>query len=81
MLIVSTVIPDLMDVCQFHITLQYSNGCLFTRYLAVVTSLASEADFVFIPEAPPSVDWRDKLCDKLEQASCGSTFQSFPHIN
>lgn len=39
------------------------------RYLAVVTALASEADFVFIPEAPPSVDWREKLCDKLEQAS------------
>lgn len=41
------------------------------RYLAVVTSLAAEADFVFIPEAPPATDWRDKLCDKLEQASCG----------
>lgn len=39
------------------------------RYLAVVTALASEADFVFIPEAPPSVDWSAKLCDKLEQAS------------
>ncbi|KPJ16759.1 6-phosphofructokinase [Papilio machaon] len=38
-------------------------------YLAIVAALASEADFVFIPEAPPSVDWRDKLCDKLEQAS------------
>ncbi|CAH2102526.1 unnamed protein product [Euphydryas editha] len=36
-------------------------------YLAVVTALSSEADFVFIPEAPPSVDWKDKLCDKLEQ--------------
>lgn len=38
-------------------------------YLALVTALASEADFVFIPEAPPSVDWKEKLCDKLEQAS------------
>ncbi|XP_063548528.1 ATP-dependent 6-phosphofructokinase isoform X1 [Cydia strobilella] len=36
-------------------------------YLAVVTGLASEADFVFIPESPPSVDWSAKLCDKLEQ--------------
>ncbi|XP_047536393.1 ATP-dependent 6-phosphofructokinase isoform X3 [Vanessa atalanta] len=36
-------------------------------YLAVVTALSSEADYVFIPEAPPSVDWKDKLCDKLEQ--------------
>ncbi|CAH0724876.1 unnamed protein product, partial [Brenthis ino] len=32
-------------------------------YLAVVTALSSEADFVFLPEAPPSVDWKDKLCD------------------
>ncbi|CAH4031138.1 unnamed protein product [Pieris brassicae] len=31
-------------------------------YLALVTALSSEADFVFIPEAPPAVDWRDKLC-------------------
>lgn len=38
-------------------------------YLALVTALASEADFVFIPEAPPSVDWKEKLCYKLEQAS------------
>ncbi|XP_053620699.1 ATP-dependent 6-phosphofructokinase isoform X2 [Plodia interpunctella] len=36
-------------------------------YLALVTALASEADFVFIPEKPPSVDWSVKLCDKLEQ--------------
>ncbi|XP_047525684.1 ATP-dependent 6-phosphofructokinase isoform X1 [Pieris napi] len=36
-------------------------------YLALVTALSSEADFVFIPEAPPAVDWRDKLCYKLEQ--------------
>ncbi|KAI5640571.1 phosphofructokinase domain-containing protein [Phthorimaea operculella] len=36
-------------------------------YLAVVTALSSEADYVFIPEAPPAVDWREKLCDKLEQ--------------
>lgn len=43
--------------------------CWFIRYLALVTALSSEADYVFIPEAPPSVEWRDKLCDKLEQAS------------
>lgn len=52
---------------------QLSDPCLINiylfRYLALVTALASEADFVFIPEAPPSVDWKDKLCDKLEQAS------------
>lgn len=42
--------------------------CWF-RYLALVTALSSEADFVFIPEAPPSTDWTEKLCFKLEQAS------------
>lgn len=49
-------LPFVMDVYLF-------------RYLALVTALASEADYVFIPEAPPSVDWQHKLCDKLEQAS------------
>lgn len=46
----------LMQICWF-------------RYLALVTALTSEADFVFIPEAPPSTDWKEKLCFKLEQAS------------
>lgn len=39
------------------------------RYLAVVGALTSEADYVFVPEDPPPVDWQKKLCDKLEQAS------------
>ncbi|XP_022244238.1 ATP-dependent 6-phosphofructokinase-like isoform X2 [Limulus polyphemus] len=36
-------------------------------YLALVAALASEADFVFIPEWPPEPDWPDKLCKKLKQ--------------
>ncbi|XP_065160221.1 ATP-dependent 6-phosphofructokinase isoform X3 [Atheta coriaria] len=36
-------------------------------YLALVASLACEADFVFIPEDPPTADWPDKLCRKLSQ--------------
>uniref|UniRef100_A0A0N5CD40 ATP-dependent 6-phosphofructokinase n=1 Tax=Strongyloides papillosus TaxID=174720 RepID=A0A0N5CD40_STREA len=36
-------------------------------YLALVASLASEADFCFIPEWPPSVNWRDILCKKLAE--------------
>ncbi|XP_013772236.1 ATP-dependent 6-phosphofructokinase-like isoform X2 [Limulus polyphemus] len=36
-------------------------------YLALVGALASEADFVFIPEWPPESDWPDKLCKKLKQ--------------
>lgn len=54
--------------CQW-VPIPYLMIIYLFRYLALVTALASEADFVFIPEAPPSVDWRDKLCDKLEQAS------------
>lgn len=36
-------------------------------YLALVTALTSEADYVFIPESPPPTDWPQKLCNKLEQ--------------
>ena len=35
-------------------------------YLALVASIVSEADFVFIPEWPPEVNWPDKMCRKLE---------------
>ncbi|XP_064652085.1 ATP-dependent 6-phosphofructokinase-like isoform X2 [Lineus longissimus] len=34
-------------------------------YLALVGAIATEADYVFIPECPPSVDWEDDLCNKL----------------
>ncbi|KHJ47510.1 Phosphofructokinase [Trichuris suis] len=37
-------------------------------YLALVAALASEADWAFIPEWPPPVDWRDILCQKLHEA-------------
>ena len=37
-------------------------------YLALVAAIASEADFVFIPEFPPIVDWPEKLCKKLRGA-------------
>lgn len=36
-------------------------------YLALVGALASEADFVFIPEWPPEADWPQILCHKLKQ--------------
>nr|CAD7571958.1 unnamed protein product [Timema californicum] len=36
-------------------------------YLAIVTALTSEADYVFCPEMPPPSDWPTKLCNKLEQ--------------
>lgn len=34
-------------------------------YLALVAALASEADWVFIPEWPPEGDWEEILCKKL----------------
>lgn len=61
-----------MDACQFRLRYFVMNVYLFS-YLALVTALASEADFVFLPEAPPSVGWKEKLCDKLEQASQSSS--------
>ncbi|CAG7836459.1 unnamed protein product [Allacma fusca] len=36
-------------------------------YLALVGALASEADYVFIPEWPPEIGWPTKLCSKLTQ--------------
>ncbi|KAL3887669.1 hypothetical protein ACJMK2_000235 [Sinanodonta woodiana] len=34
-------------------------------YLALVAALATEADWVFIPEWPPEYGWEDTLCNKL----------------
>ncbi|KAI4470917.1 phosphofructokinase [Holotrichia oblita] len=36
-------------------------------YLALVTALAGEADYVFVPEEPAPVDWHQRLCSKLSQ--------------
>ena len=36
------------------------------RYLALISALACEADYVFIPEWPPEQFWEEKLCNKLE---------------
>ncbi|XP_037136500.1 ATP-dependent 6-phosphofructokinase, liver type [Syngnathus acus] len=35
-------------------------------YLALVSALASGADWLFIPEAPPKDNWEDLMCDRLE---------------
>jgi hypothetical protein len=39
------------------------------RYLALVAALASEADWVLVPEWPPEKGWEDVLCNKLAQVS------------
>ncbi|XP_025267033.1 ATP-dependent 6-phosphofructokinase isoform X4 [Camponotus floridanus] len=36
-------------------------------YLALVTAICCEADYVFIPEWPPEQEWPNKLCKKLLQ--------------
>ncbi|XP_029314824.1 ATP-dependent 6-phosphofructokinase, liver type [Cottoperca gobio] len=35
-------------------------------YLALVSALASGADWLFMPEAPPHEDWEDRMCARLE---------------
>lgn len=37
-------------------------------YLALVSALASGADWLFIPECPPEEDWEDRMCARLEQS-------------
>ncbi|KAJ8980030.1 hypothetical protein NQ317_019718 [Molorchus minor] len=37
------------------------------RYLALVSALATEADYVFVPESPPPDDWPNDLCERLKQ--------------
>ena len=34
-------------------------------YLALAAGLASDADWIFIPENPPENGWQDKLCRRL----------------
>ncbi|XP_047226590.1 ATP-dependent 6-phosphofructokinase, liver type [Girardinichthys multiradiatus] len=37
-------------------------------YLALVSALASGADWLFIPEAPPLEGWEDRMCARLERS-------------
>uniref|UniRef100_A0A3P8VQB6 6-phosphofructokinase n=1 Tax=Cynoglossus semilaevis TaxID=244447 RepID=A0A3P8VQB6_CYNSE len=37
-------------------------------YLALVSALASGADWLFIPEAPPQDGWEDRMCARLEMS-------------
>ena len=39
--------------------------CLLGRYLALVSALASGADWLFIPEAPPEEGWEELMCARL----------------
>ncbi|XP_001950251.1 ATP-dependent 6-phosphofructokinase isoform X5 [Acyrthosiphon pisum] len=65
----------IMDAIDAIVSTAYSHQRTFIMevmgrhcgYLALVTALTSEADYVFIPEMPPPRDWPTKLCTKLEQ--------------
>lgn len=48
------------------ITLNYKS---IYSYLAVVAGLCAEADYIFIPEDPPTREWPQRLCKQLSQAS------------
>lgn len=48
--------------------LNFKHKAVECRYLALVAALATEADFVFIPEWPPERGWDTKMCKKLLQA-------------
>lgn len=42
------------------------------RYLALVSGLASGADWLFIPESPPEDGWEDLMCERLGEVRGGS---------
>lgn len=48
----------------------------FYSYLALVAGLSCEADYIFIPEAPPKPDWPERLCQQLSQARINKNKQS-----
>jgi len=49
-----------------HLLFLYLISCFFS-YLAISAAIATEADFMFIPEEPVSVNWKDEICVKLHQ--------------
>lgn len=36
-------------------------------YLALLSALACEADWVFIPEVPPAENWPELMCSKVKR--------------
>lgn len=56
----------LMFVSYFPVVTNFKDFC-FVSYLALVAALASEADWVLVPEWPPERGWEDVLCNKLAQ--------------
>lgn len=48
-------------------------------YLALITSLACGADWVFIPESPPEDGWEDHLCRRLTEVGRAAAGCPVPH--
>lgn len=46
-----------------------ADGPSSSRYLALVSALASGADWLFIPEAPPEDGWENFMCERLGEVS------------
>jgi len=57
----STVLPIVIYSANQYVVY------IYCRYLALVAAMASEADFVFIPENPVASGWQEQLCGKLKQ--------------
>lgn len=68
-----------MVIEKYNLVVRYIKKQM-CRYLALVTALASEADYVFIPEWPPHQDWASKMCKKLLQARLTSVLQRYNTI-
>ena len=49
-------------------------------YLALVAALATEADWVFIPEWPPGKGWEDSLCNKLSAVSYFGSIRTLGNV-
>uniref|UniRef100_A0A667YGR9 6-phosphofructokinase n=1 Tax=Myripristis murdjan TaxID=586833 RepID=A0A667YGR9_9TELE len=70
------IVDAIMTTCGFHYSFKQCSVHQRTfvlevmgrhcGYLALVSALASGADWLFIPEAPPQEGWEDRMCDRLE---------------
>lgn len=55
------------------------SGC--SRYLALVSALASGADWLFIPEAPPEDGWENFMCERLGEVSGAGLHPRVPVVS
>ncbi|XP_017492577.1 PREDICTED: ATP-dependent 6-phosphofructokinase-like [Rhagoletis zephyria] len=71
----NTALHRITDAIDSIVSTAYSHQRIFIMevmgrrcgYLAIVSGIISEADYVFCPESPPPEDWPDRLCEKLQK--------------